>query len=185
MYCVDSSSFCAKQGLIKFKILHCTYWSKERLSRIYPHINPLCDRCKQAPASLIHMFLTCPTLHNFWTEIFNTIFTILKVPSEPIQVTILFGVIPSTLLVPKFKADFIVFTTLLARRLILLRWKSSTPPTVYHWLRELSSYSKLKMMRATMHGSTTKFYKIWNLFLQHRSQFSSPLPVCNLFCLFL
>lgn len=141
---VHSSSFCARHGLIQFKILHRTHWSKEKLSRVYPHINPLCDRCQQAPGSLIHMFLTCPTLHNFWTDICNSLSEILNMPIDPIPITILFGVLPSTLVVPKFKADFVAFATLLARRLILLKWKSPTPPTVYHWLTDLLSHSKLE-----------------------------------------
>lgn len=41
LYHVHSSSFCAKHGLIQFKILHRTHWSKEKLSKIFPNINPL------------------------------------------------------------------------------------------------------------------------------------------------
>lgn len=171
---VHSSSFCAKHGLIQFKILHRTHWTKERLSKIFPHINPQCDRCQQSPASLIHMFLSCPSLHNFWTEIFNILSTVLNVPCDPTPVTVLFGVLPLALMIPKYKADFVAFATLLARRLILFKWKSSAPPTVYQWLRDLLSFSKLEKIRATLHGSTAKFYKIWNPFLEHLKSIQFP-----------
>ena len=38
----------------------------------------------------------------------------------------------------------IAFSTLLVRRLILLRWRDAAPPTVTHWIRDVLSNLKLE-----------------------------------------
>ena len=55
---VHSSSICSRHSLIQFKVLHRLHFSKVKLARIFP--NPICDRCKQAPATSYHMFWSCP-----------------------------------------------------------------------------------------------------------------------------
>lgn len=52
---VHSSSVCTRHGLIQFKILHRLHLSKLKLSKMFPAVNPLCDRCGQTPASLAHI----------------------------------------------------------------------------------------------------------------------------------
>lgn len=64
--------------------------------------NLVLSTCQQVPASFIHMFLSCPFLHNVWTEIFSILSTILNVAADPIPWSSLFGVLPSTQLMPKY-----------------------------------------------------------------------------------
>ncbi len=66
---MHSSSVCAKHGWIQYKILHRTHWTKVKLSQIYSDVDPFCDLCRQAPATLAHMFWFCPTLYGYWSEI--------------------------------------------------------------------------------------------------------------------
>uniref|UniRef100_A0A669BN31 Reverse transcriptase domain-containing protein n=1 Tax=Oreochromis niloticus TaxID=8128 RepID=A0A669BN31_ORENI len=70
LYRVHGSSLCAKHGLIQCKILHRVHWTKARLAQIYPNLSPDCDRCHQTPASLIHMFWSCPSLKQYWGPFF-------------------------------------------------------------------------------------------------------------------
>lgn len=126
---VHSSSICARHGLTLCKILHRTHLTKARLSKIYKDDDPMCDRCRQAPATYIHVFWSCPSLNTCWLEIFNSISDCTGIQFEPTAFTALFGVPPYTLLLPKYKADFVAFVTLLARCLILLRWKIPAPPS--------------------------------------------------------
>lgn len=58
---VHSSSICADHGVIQCRLIHRAYWTKLR-SKIYADVDPICERCKSAPASLIHMFWSCPSL---------------------------------------------------------------------------------------------------------------------------
>ena len=90
---VHSSSTCARHALIQFKVIHRIHLSKAKLAKIFPNINPLCDRCKQTPATILHMFWSCPTLVNFWSNIFDTIsraYDIIVVPSAKAAV---FGIL--------------------------------------------------------------------------------------------
>lgn len=50
------------------------------------------------------------------------------------------GVLPRTLTEAKKHETIIAFTTLLARRRILLHWKSKIPPKASLWLRNLMQY---------------------------------------------
>lgn len=89
---VHSSSVCASHGLIQFKILHRLHLSKLRLSKMFPTVDPLCDRCGQAPASIAHMLWNCPRLCYYWVNIFKTLSEALKIRHKPDPVWALFGV---------------------------------------------------------------------------------------------
>lgn len=57
---IYSSSMCARHALLQFKVVHHIHISKTKLARMYPDVDPTCDKCKGAPASLYHMYWTCP-----------------------------------------------------------------------------------------------------------------------------
>ena len=80
---VHSSSVCARHGLIQLKILHRLHLSKLRLSKMFPTVDPLCDRCGQAPASIAHMFWNCPRLCNYWANIFKSLSEVLNIQLKP------------------------------------------------------------------------------------------------------
>lgn len=126
---VHSSSLCANHGWIQCKILHRTQWTKVRLSKIYSDVDPICDRCPQGPATLTHMFWFCPSLHRHWVQIIETISQVAGTAVKTVAITALFGPLPSPVHHLGYKADFVAFVSLLARRLILMHWKSSEPPT--------------------------------------------------------
>ncbi len=65
---IHRSSICARHGLIQFKVIHRLHWSKQKLSKIFPDVDPSCDRCGQVPASLAHMFWSCPKLSSYWKK---------------------------------------------------------------------------------------------------------------------
>ena len=58
---IHMSSICQRHTVEQFKIVHRLHWSKVRLSKIRPELNPTCDRCKQAHATLLHTFWTKTT----------------------------------------------------------------------------------------------------------------------------
>lgn len=49
---IHSSSIYVRHNLIQF--VHRLHVSKAKLSKIFPGVNPMCDRCKQVPATLYH-----------------------------------------------------------------------------------------------------------------------------------
>ncbi len=126
------------------------YSTGRRLSKFPPELDPICDRCRQAPANLLHMFWTCPSLYNFWKLIFNTFSEIMGLPIDPSPFIAIFGV--------SYTCKMLAFCTLLARRLILLKWKNPFPPTFLHWIREIMQCLKLEKIRYSLQVSSQKFY---------------------------
>lgn len=63
-----------------------------RLSNIFPAVNPFCDCCEQAPASLAHMIWTCPSSATYWIKIFQRLSEIFQKPVKPDPELAVFGV---------------------------------------------------------------------------------------------
>ena len=171
---VHKSSICVKHGLVQCKIIHRAHLTKVRLSKIYPDVDPTCDRCRQAPASHAHMFWSCPVLHSFWREIFETLSKVTRKLIEPNPMIALFGVCPSIIKLSSLEAALVAFVTLLARRMILFRWKSPTPPSHALWIKEVLNFVKLEKIRCVLRGSLRKFHKTWDPFFAfvHELNFS-------------
>lgn len=164
---VHKSSLCARHGLIQCKILHRTHWTKFRLSQIYPTVTPDCDRCHQTPATHLHMFWSCPTLQQYWTRIFTILSHTLQTPLQPEPLIALFGITSNAVQLSKVKSDFLAFLVLLAKRRILLCWKSPLPPSYEGWIKDVLHFSKLEKIKFSIRGSLTNFFKIWQPFLDH------------------
>lgn len=86
---IHKSSICMKHAVMQFKIFHRLHWTKVKLSQFTPNIDPMCDRCRQAQATLIHMFWECPKISTFWKLIFDLLSKITDKslgPSTPLAV---------------------------------------------------------------------------------------------------
>lgn len=172
---IHSSSMCARHSLLQFKVVHRAHLSKSKLAKMYPQINSTCDRCKTEEATLIHMFWLCPNLEGFWKAIFEALSIIFTVRINPDPLVSLFGVVPEGTQLPFGGKRVVAFTTLLARRLILMRWKDTAPPSISHWIRDVIVNLKLEKIRCTLHGSEKKFNETWRSFLTFFSEPSTLL----------
>lgn len=65
---IYTSSICVRHKLIQFKVFNRLHLSRTKLAKIYPNVDPNCICCHQAPASVAHMFWSCPSLGSFWSE---------------------------------------------------------------------------------------------------------------------
>lgn len=166
---VHASSSSVRLGLIQFKVLHRVHLSKARLAGMYPGIEASCDRCSFSPADLTHMLWSCPSLNNYWTLIFKSISEALGVALLPCSSIGIFGT-PSdttTITLSATQKGIIAYTSLLARRRILLCWKSSTPPSVTAWFEDVMSFLKLEKIKYTLRGSVDRFYTYWEPILSY------------------
>lgn len=159
-----TTTSCARLALILFKVLHRVHFSKSRLAELYPDANDVCDRCHLSPCNLSHMFVQCPKLQKYWAFIFKTLSEILGADLRPCPLVAIFGVPESVTLNPIHR-ETIAFATLLARRRILLQWKSALPPSTAQWLKDLMYYLKLEKIRYTTRGSEVTFFKKWRPFI--------------------
>lgn len=147
--------------------MHRVHWSKSKLARIFPGTDSRCDRCHLGPASLGHMFWDCPVLVPFWKGVFDTLSAVTSTKICPSPLVALFGVLPSGNSLTSYFCELVAFLSLLARRLILLHWKNSHPPSHSQWLRDALHFMSLEKIKYSLRGSSTKFCKVWEPFLEH------------------
>ncbi len=141
------------------------HWSKCKLARIEPTIDPECDRCHLGPATLTHMFWTRPALSLFWGSVFNSLTAITSVDIPPSPIICLFGVLSSDYPLPTYFTNFVAFLTLLARHVVLLNWKSPQTPSHTRWLKDYLYFMKLEKIRHSLRGPNSTFNTIWKPFL--------------------
>uniref|UniRef100_A0A3B3HDP0 Reverse transcriptase domain-containing protein n=1 Tax=Oryzias latipes TaxID=8090 RepID=A0A3B3HDP0_ORYLA len=165
---VNGSSSCAKLNLIQFKVVHRIHYSKAKLAKIYPNVEASCDRCHHTPADLTHMFWLCPSLTSYWSVIFKTLSQALKIDLEPNAAMAIFGITGGKQsILSKQNKHIIAFTTLDARRRILLHWKSNKPPKVSLWFSDLLQFMELEKIKYTLRGSRDKFLSVWGPILSY------------------
>lgn len=165
---VNGTSPCARLNLIQFKVFHRMHFSKAKLAKIYSTLDDTCDRCKITRGDLTHMFWACPKLTEYWTSIFEILNEVFGLHLQPNPATAIFGVEGADVIMPCRKENVIAFATLIARRRILLEWKSVTPPKVSVWLSDLMMFLKLEKIKCFLKGhSSKKFYKTWDPLLTY------------------
>lgn len=165
---VNDSTSCAKLSIIKFKSPHHIHYSKARLAKVYPNTDASCDRCRNTPADSTHMFWSSPALATYWSTIFKMLSEALNINLQTNVAVAIFGTTDRrhTTLRKSYK-NIIAFTTLLARRTILLHWKSKNPPKVSLWFSDLTQFIQLEKIKYTLRGSRDKFYSVWDSVLMH------------------
>lgn len=164
---VHSSSVCVRHGLLQFKILHRLHLSKLKLSKMFSSVDPSCDRCKQGPASLAHMFWNCPHIITYWDKVFINLSKILKKTLKPDPILALFGVNPVTVELSNNQKNMTRFILLLARRLILLNWKSTVAPSLSVLMKEVMKHLQLEKIKFLLRGKLDTFDLTWQPFINH------------------
>lgn len=136
---IHSCSTNTRHRLIQFKVVHRLHYSRTKLNRIYPSVPALCHRCSAAEGTLAHLFWFCPRLFCFWSTIFKWFSKCYRININLDPLLGIFGCSTKSL---KFKPDLrsaLQLGMVVAKKLILLAWKSVTPPTFDHWLRSMVS----------------------------------------------
>lgn len=135
---------------------------------MYPNTDAICERCRNSPADLTHMFWSCPALVTYWSTFFKLLSEALNIDFQPNANMAIFGItdISHTPLRKSYK-NIIAFMTLLARKRILLYWKSKNPPRISLWFSDLTQFTQLEKIKYTLRGSRDKFFFIWDLVLRH------------------
>ena len=164
---VNSTTSCARLSLIQLKVVHRAHLSKARIAEMYPDADSKCDRCAQPQAHLTHMFWSCPQLQRFWSLVFDTLSNVLGVTVQPCPLLAIFGTSPNPLWDNNQKKELIAFATLLARRRILLSWKSPKPPSHSIWLNDVMYFLSLEKIKISLRGTTEGFYKTWRPFIEY------------------
>ncbi len=108
------------------------------------------------------MFWSCTKLRQFWFSIFEILNSAFDLGIQPNPIMALFGVTGDDIHITKDKENALAFATLIARRRILLEWKSPIPPKLSLWLSDIMFFLKTEKIKYFLRGSTKAFYKTWN-----------------------
>jgi len=127
----------------------------------------------------MHMFWPCLNLSTFWLGIFKAFSEMFGTQLDPDTICALFGLTPeeSRTVLPAKAYVVIAFTTLLARRLILFRWKQQAPPSFSHWVNDVMYFLKLEKIKYTLKDSLNPFSKYGGPFLTFMTPCRSPLTM--------
>lgn len=169
---IHESSICIRHCIIRFKILHRAYLTKAKLAKIYNTSDDRCLRCKQSPADISHMFWTCSDLNRFWELVFKALSYMFGKTIDPNPMTAVFGVLPNHHGITSYQMNAVAFSSLLARWLILLKWKDSGPPVFIQWVREVMRCLQIEHLRYSLRGSQSKYYKTWSSFVEYVEKLS-------------
>lgn len=107
------------------------------------------------------MFWACPKLFEFWQSFFKTVSDILGINLIPTPHIAIFGKAPDDLHATKVQNNVLVFSSLVARKRILLQWKSPQPPLTKVWFHDILGLLKLEKIKFSLRGSVDKFYTHW------------------------
>ena len=154
------SSICLRHRVIQFKVVHRLHWSKLKLAKFKLDLDPNCDRCEIEPATLSHMFWSCSKLAQFWQSIFKFLSDAFGIHIVAEAKTAIFGIAPQIFSSQKHKI-VIAFATLIARRLILLKWKEKHPPSFKLWFVDLFRHLTLEKIRYSLRGCANRFFNVW------------------------
>ena len=163
---IHTSSLCIRHGLIQFKVLHRLHYSRDKLSKLFPTVDPGCPRCSYVPATTGHMFWSCSSLNDYWRQIFDVFSKICGQTIAPDYHTAIFGVPPPGCKVSNLQANALAFASLLARRLILFSWKSNSAPSFLRWLRDVLSFLPLEKLRYKIYKARQNFTLTWSPFIE-------------------
>ena len=103
----------------------------------------------------------------FAANIFKAYSKMFQKDVTPNPICALFGCTPEIHGLKGKAGVVIAFTSLIARRLILLSWKKDTPPTSPRWIRDIMHFLTLEKIRSTLKGSLQKFERAWTPFLEY------------------
>lgn len=152
---INTISSCARLNLIQLKVFYRIQYSKTKLAKIYANIDETCERCKTSKADLTHMFWS--KLRQFWFSIFEILGSAFKLRIQLNPIMALFSIAGDDTYITKDKENAVAFTTLIARRRILLEWKSPTPPKLSLWLSDLMVFLKTEKIKYFQLEHSTKY----------------------------
>ncbi len=120
-----------------------------------------------APANMTHMLWSCPPLQVYWTAIFKRLAEALNIKLMPCAELAIFGVLSDHQTTRKKVEDSVAFASLLARRRILLEWKSPVAPKASLWLKDLMLYLDLEKIKYNLRGIPGRFDSVWGCMISY------------------
>ena len=162
---IQECSINSRYRLIQFKVIHRLHYSKIKLHRIFESVSPMCDRCGRAEGSLSHLFWYCPVLENFWSDIFKWFSRQYRINIKPDCTLAIFGSSENVWNLPDHCKQALMTGMVAAKKLILLNWKSTSPPCFNRWRNEMACVARVEQVRLSSAKVPNHFEKVLKPFL--------------------
>ena len=143
---IQNRSVNSRHQLIQFRVVHHLHYCKLKLHKIAPSVSPLCDSCKVSKGTLSHTFWLCPLLTGLWDKIFDWFSKAYKRPFQPKAELAIFGCSQTTPSQPAAMQQSLMLRMIVAKRLILLEWKPTSPPCFQRWLAKMASAIQMERL---------------------------------------
>ncbi len=134
--CLTAARSCSvnsRHQLIQFKVIHCLYYTKTKLHKMFSSVSPFCDKCKVTEDTTARAFWFCPSRSGFWTSIFDWYSKAYNRPLLLDTELAIFGFSQHTSSLPNALQQALTLSMIVAKRLLLKNWKSSSPPSFWLW----------------------------------------------------
>lgn len=113
------------------------------------------------------MFWLCPKLHEYWQSFFKVVSDILGIHLKPTPHISIFGKPPDSLQTSTTQNNVFAFSSLIARKRILLLWKSPQPPSIKIWWHDILGLLKSEKIKFSLRGSSDRFFTHWRPLLNY------------------
>jgi len=160
---IHSCSNNTRHCLIQFKIIHRLHFSKVKIHNIFPNALSNCDKCQSLNATLFHAFFSCPKVATYWSDVFKVLSRIFKITLLPEPLLIILGTSQFFRNLTAPQQQFISYSLITAKKLLLMSWKGPEIPTDKMW-RDMSNTLHLEKIRYLLKDNLSGFYKIWQPF---------------------
>ena len=150
-----------KHRQIQFNIFHRTYYTPHRLHKIDNNIPSTCQRCKMADGDLLHMLWSCPIIETFWKHAIKVTSRVIGIQIKQDPKLWILGDM-SCLNANHYKKYFVLLASTAVKKCILVNWKSENPPSIRHWINELTSYCTPEKILYSVRRKHAAFGEIWD-----------------------
>ena len=151
--------------LIQYKTIHRTHITQYKMHKMGLATTDICSQCTTGIIdNYFHALWACQPVHSFWNSITNKLSTILdcRIPSSP-QLCLLGDT--STITIPnKYKNSLLISFTV-AKKTILLNWKSKNSININHWINLLLEHISMEKITAYNNNKITVLTEKWSPFL--------------------
>uniref|UniRef100_A0A803K153 Reverse transcriptase domain-containing protein n=1 Tax=Xenopus tropicalis TaxID=8364 RepID=A0A803K153_XENTR len=153
------SSICTTIKENIYKILLGWYHTPALLHKLFPDVTPNCWRCDAVPATLYHIFWTCPKIAPLWATVSQVIVRTLclDLPNDPL--THLLGCPVQGVGKRTQKTLNCIFTA--TKCLIAAHWKSSSPPSLQDLANKIEQVRRMEYLTALSHGRSLIIEEDW------------------------
>ena len=117
-------------------------------------MSPICEKCEQSEADLLHGYVLCPKLQNCWFSFFSKAF---KVQLQPDPVLVILGTSEQCNTLRNAQLHLLSYGLLCAKKLILLLWKLKDVPSFKAWTDTLH----LERIRYILKDRLGEFERMW------------------------